>query len=179
MILHIAFHGNETFHRYSEHVATNTRAHQEQLRARDEQYIKLQDDYRGLHDLMQRINKEHSDQSSAFDEERRKYESKILSVQARLDASETAVQEAAAKAKLEQTELQQDISALQRELIMRTERYVENLAAMRAAVAQVGQAGAAQSRNIQMLRDDVRAFHDSCSNMSKMAIRTTAIRIWA
>ena len=44
------------------------------------------------------------------------YESKVLSVQARLDMSETSAQEAAAQAKLENTELQQDVSALQREL---------------------------------------------------------------
>jgi predicted nuclease with TOPRIM domain len=153
--------------RYYEHVAANTREHQEQLRARDEQYVKLQDDYRGLHDLMQRINKEHGDQDSAFDEERRKYESKVLSVQARLDTSETAAQEAAAKAKLENTELQQDVSALQRELILRTERYVENLAAMRGAVAQVGRAGASQSRKIQNVKDDVQTFRDSCAGVSR------------
>ena len=116
---------------------------------------------------MQRINKEHGAQDTAFDEERRKYESKVLSLQAQLDASETAAQEAAAKAKLEATELQQDVSALQRELILRTERYVENLAATRGAVSQVGRTATAQSRKIQNIREEVQHFRESCESKSR------------
>ena len=46
--------------------------------SRDEQYVKLQDDYRSLHALLQRVQVEQSEQASIFDTERKKYDNKIL-----------------------------------------------------------------------------------------------------
>ena len=58
---------------YSEQLTKSTHEYQEQLHSRDEQYVKLQDDYRSLHALLQRVQVEQSEQVSIFDAERKKY----------------------------------------------------------------------------------------------------------
>lgn len=58
---------------YSEQLTNSTHEYQEQLHSRDEQYVKLQDDYRSLHALLQRVQVEQSEQVSIFDAERKKY----------------------------------------------------------------------------------------------------------
>ena len=140
---------------YSEQLTSNTRDHQDQLHSRDEQYVQLQDDYRSLHELLQRVQLEQSEQASIFDVERKKYDSKVLEAQARLQSSENKSQEQHATLKLSHSQLEQDVTALQRELIARTENYVTNMSALSSAVNQVRGSAETQRRRLADVHSDL------------------------
>lgn len=112
----------------------------------------MQDDYRSLHELLQRVQSEQSEQAAIFDDERKKYDNKILDGQARLQQSENKSQKKYAAIQLSHSKLEQDITALQRELIARTESYVTNLGALSGAVNQVRGSSENQQRRISDVR---------------------------
>ena len=115
----------------------------------------MQDDYRSLHELLQRVQSEQTEQSSIFEDERKKYDNKILDSQARLQQSENKTSEKISEMKLIISKLEQDITALQRELIARTETYVTNLSALSSGVNQIRSSQENQSRNLSSLRNTV------------------------
>jgi chromosome segregation ATPase len=147
---------------YSEQLTKNTNEHQEQLHTRDEQYVKLQDDYRSLHELLQRVQIEQTEQANIFDTERKKYDNKILEGQARLQRSEVENQDKYSKLKLLHSNLEQDVTALQRELIARTENYVTNLSALSGAVQQVRSSQDEQTRRIADITTNVSDVKGTC-----------------
>ena len=82
-------------------------------------------------------------------------DNKILEAQAKLQKSETTGQDKYSKLKLLHSSLEQDITALQRELIARTENYVTNLSALQSAVKQVRSSVDAQSRRLSDVTTNV------------------------
>jgi chromosome segregation ATPase len=145
----------ERHREYSDQVQRIAGEHRKQLAGRDEQYVKLQNDYKQLHDILDRVQGESSSQTKSFEEERAAYERRVEAAIQRANETEKNAHELETNIKEENDKLLQNLHSVQRELHSRTDRYVATLNSMQSVFKDISNNISQENNDLQIMRDDV------------------------
>eukprot|EP00949_MAST-11_sp_MAST-11-sp1_P003404 g3404.t1 len=129
--------------------------HQDEIRTKDEQYVNLQQEYKQLHHLMERLTEDHKATLRAEREERANLEKVLDGVREDLAQKDEQMISAAAAADAKVLKANQDTKALHQEMMTRTERYIESLGTLRRAIASVSQNAASQEEHFAAVQMEV------------------------
>jgi chromosome segregation ATPase len=140
---------------YAKQAATMRQEQREQLGERDEKYVKLQNDYKGLHEILAKVQAEHSKQIKMFQDERNAYEKRIMEALNKANNTDKNTGARIAAYQQEQDRLKQQANALQRELHVRSEQHLQTLEKVqhtyRLTIGRVSE----ENNDLKIMRDDV------------------------
>ena len=140
---------------YSKQVATLRKEQRGQLSERDEKYVKLQNDYKGLHEILAKVQAEHSKQIKMFQDERNSYEQRIMEGLNKAKFVDQSAKETIATYQQDYSQMKQQIDALQRELQVRTEQHLQVLEKVQYIYRQTGDRIHEENSNLKAMKEDV------------------------
>ena len=158
--------------RHREYAEQASRASEEaraHLADRDDQYVKLQNDYKHLHDILAKVQEENAEQAKTFQAEREDYEQRVHDAVQKAHAADQSSHDTIADAHGKIDRLEQNVNALQRELHIRAERYVETLGKMQDVFRKTKDQATAENLDLGAMRADVQELRNVINtNMHEM-----------